>query len=202
MNSRPAKAFLVRHGAAQLYLRHAYCARRHVRPVCQANKKRSGLALLRNRCQPFSERHRAGGADGAIGEDRRIAIQMSFQDTRLRVDRESRDRCARFSDVQSHIVVRASHAPERQCLTWRGVRRVTPNPSFLVSETRFLHANRNSTSLENALGHQPACKPGSVGHRRLAQAIRDGHSSGTMFAHGLEQPTRTASLTSPCGVIA
>src|SRR6266540_7130349 len=32
--------------------------------------------------------------------------------------------------------------------------------------------------------------------------IRDGHSSGTMFAHGLEQPTRTASLTSPCGVIA
>src|SRR5437868_14720255 len=32
--------------------------------------------------------------------------------------------------------------------------------------------------------------------------VRDGHSSGTMFAHGLEQPTRTASLTSPCGVIA
>ena len=32
--------------------------------------------------------------------------------------------------------------------------------------------------------------------------MRDGHSSGTMFAHGLEQPTRTASLTSPRGVIA
>src|SRR5438309_11064285 len=32
--------------------------------------------------------------------------------------------------------------------------------------------------------------------------VRDGHSSGTMFAHGLKQPTRTASLTSPCGVIA
>ena len=32
--------------------------------------------------------------------------------------------------------------------------------------------------------------------------VRDGHSSGTMFAHGLEQPTRTAGLTSPCGVIA
>src|SRR3954447_7550406 len=32
--------------------------------------------------------------------------------------------------------------------------------------------------------------------------VRDGHSSGVMFAHGLEQPTRTASLTSPCGVIA
>ena len=50
--------------------------------------------------------------------------------------------------------------------------------------------------------HQPACKPGSVGHRLLAQAIRDGHSSGAMLAHGLEQPTRTASLTLPCGVIA
>src|SRR5512138_2501372 len=50
--------------------------------------------------------------------------------------------------------------------------------------------------------YQPACKPGSVGHRPLARAIRDGHSSGTMFAHGLEQPTRTAGLTSPCGVIA
>jgi hypothetical protein len=51
--------------------------------------------------------------------------------------------------------------------------------------------------------YQPACKPGSVGHRpRRTRAIRDGHSSGTMFAHCLEQPTRTASLTSPCGVIA
>ena len=50
--------------------------------------------------------------------------------------------------------------------------------------------------------YQPACKPGFVGHRPLARMIRDGHSSGTMFAHGLEQPTRTASLTSPCGVIA
>src|SRR5665213_3590028 len=48
--------------------------------------------------------------------------------------------------------------------------------------------------------HQPACKPGFVGHRALARTMRDGHSSGTMFAHGLEQPTRTASLTSPCGV--
>ena len=52
------------------------------------------------------------------------------------------------------------------------------------------------------LSYQPACKPGSVGHRPLAQTIRDGHSSGTMFAHGLGQPTRTAGLTSPCGVIA
>ena len=67
-------------------------------------------------------------------------------------------------------------------LKWRGVRRVTPNPSFRK--------------------HQPACKPGFVGHRPLARAIRDGHSSGTTFARCLEQPTRTASLTSPCGVFA
>src|ERR1700754_574103 len=32
--------------------------------------------------------------------------------------------------------------------------------------------------------------------------VRDGHSSGTAFADGLEQPTRTAGLTSPCSVIA
>src|SRR4030095_16257424 len=32
--------------------------------------------------------------------------------------------------------------------------------------------------------------------------VRDGHSSGTMLAHDLEQPTRTAGLTLPCGVIA
>ncbi|MEA2345806.1 MAG: hypothetical protein QOF63_3975 [Thermoanaerobaculia bacterium] len=50
--------------------------------------------------------------------------------------------------------------------------------------------------------YQPACKPGSVGHRLLAQEMRDGHSSGTTFARCLEQPTRTASLTSPCGVFA
>ena len=73
-------------------------------------------------------------------------------------------------------------AAERRWSNWRGVRRVAPNPSFQR--------------------YQPACKPGFVGHRPLARTIRDGHSSGTMFAHGLEQPTRTASLTSPCGVIA
>lgn len=75
-------------------------------------------------------------------------------------------------------------------------------PRCFLSKTRFLHANRKTTSLENALEYQPACKPGSVGHRPLARAVRDGHSSGTMFAHGLEQPTRTAGLTSPRGVIA
>ena len=36
----------------------------------------------------------------------------------------------------------------------------------------------------------------------MRRTIRDGHSSGTMFAHCLEQPTRTASLTLPCGVFA
>src|SRR5438093_5139848 len=63
------------------------------------------------------------------------------------------------------------------------------------SKTRFLRKRFRTK-------YQPACKPGSVGHHSLAQVIRDGHSSGTMFAHGLEQPTRTASMTSPCGVIA
>jgi hypothetical protein len=55
-----------------------------------------------------------------------------------------------------------------------------------------------STSRENAFAyrHQSACKPGFVGHRLLAPTIRDGHSSGTTFTRCLEQPTRTASLTS------
>jgi hypothetical protein len=68
-----------------------------------------------------------------------------------------------------------------------------PNPSFQQDAP-------SSKTLSQK--YQPACKPGSVGHRSLAQAVRDGHSSGAIFAHGLEQPTRTASLTSPCGVIA
>ena len=66
---------------------------------------------------------------------------------------------------------------------WRGARRVAPDPS--LSEQ-----------------YQPACKPGFVGHRPVARTIRDGHSSGTPFARGLKQPTRTASKTSPCSVIA
>ena len=44
--------------------------------------------------------------------------------------------------------------------------------------------------------YQPACKPGSVRHHRRKPAIRNGHSSGMTLAHHLEQPTRTASLTS------
>ena len=68
----------------------------------------------------------------------------------------------------------------------------------------FLDAKRNSdfAGKRRDARYQPACKPGFVGHRLLAQAIRDGHSSGTTFARCLEQPTRTASLTSPCGVFA
>jgi len=81
-----------------------------------------------------------------------------------------------------------------------GVLRRTPH--FRSFKTHFLYANWKSTSLENALEHQPACKPGSVGYRPFARTIRDGHSSGTTLACCLEQPTRTASLTSPCGVIA
>jgi len=65
---------------------------------------------------------------------------------------------------------------------------------LILDNTRFLRKTRRK--------HQPACKPGSVRHRPLARAIRDGHSSGTTFARCLEQPTRTASLTSPCGVFA
>ena len=59
---------------------------------------------------------------------------------------------------------------------WRGVRRITAEP--LIYQ------------------HQPACKPGSVGSCPLAQTRRDGHSSGAALARDLEQPTRTASLTS------
>ena len=67
---------------------------------------------------------------------------------------------------------------------------------------RTPHFIKTSSSKTLSVRYQPACKPGSVGHRSLARTIRDGHSSGIMFAHDLEQPTRTASLTSPCGVIA
>src|SRR5215467_11598813 len=66
---------------------------------------------------------------------------------------------------------------------------------LICRKTRFLERNPpRSKTLSRT--YQPACKPGSVGHRRAHRAtIRDGHSSGTIFAHGLEQPTRTASLT-------
>src|SRR5580692_7627800 len=68
---------------------------------------------------------------------------------------------------------------------------------FLERETELGFAGKRRDAR-----YQPACKPGFVGYRLFAQAIRDGHSSGTTFARCLEQPTRTASLTSPCGVFA
>ena len=68
---------------------------------------------------------------------------------------------------------RACNAP---CRDGEGSGVVAPNPPFVT--------------------HQPACKPGSVGHRQLAPTMRDGHSSGIALARDLEQPTRTASLTS------
>src|SRR4051812_2302863 len=61
---RPAKA------AAQLYLRHAHHAGRHIRPVRQPREKRAGLAVLRNGRQPFAPCNRTGSADGLTAEDR------------------------------------------------------------------------------------------------------------------------------------
>src|SRR5262245_23657754 len=73
-----------------------------------------------------------------------------------------------------------------------GVLRRTPH----LSQDAFPSERNPPRSKTLSRTYQPACKPGSVGHRRAHRAtIRDGHSSGTMFAHGLEQPTRTASLT-------
>src|ERR1700733_14232128 len=66
---------------------------------------------------------------------------------------------------------------------------------FLERETELDFAGKRREAR-----YQPACKPGFVGYRLFAETIRDGHSSGTTFARCLEQPTRTASLTSPCGV--
>ena len=109
---------------------------------------------------------------------------------------------ARATRLRACVAEEAARPAFSQARHGEGSGVFAPNPSFLVSETRCLCANRKSTSLENALEHQPACKPGFVGRRPLAQTTRDGHSSGAMFAHCLEQPTRTASLTSPCGVFA
>ncbi len=65
-------------------------------------------------------------------------------------------------------------------MKWRGARRVCAEPLIL---------------------DQPACKPGSVGPEWFSPHRRDGHSSGTQLALRLKQPTRTAGLTSPRGVI-
>ena len=45
-------------------------------PFARRAKSEAGLALLRDRRQPFAERHRAGGTDGAAGEDRRGASEI------------------------------------------------------------------------------------------------------------------------------
>jgi hypothetical protein len=42
-------------------------------------------------------------------------------------------------------------------------------------------------------GRQPACKPGSVWRWPVSRPTRDGHSSGTVVADRLEQPTRATS---------
>ena len=61
--------------AAQLHLRHAHHAGRYVRAVRQNDEGRSGLELLRDRRQPFAERHRAGGADGVAAKDRCLRLR-------------------------------------------------------------------------------------------------------------------------------
>src|SRR4051812_267302 len=94
-------------------------------------------------------------------------------------------------------VVDGVRAKMRRQPEWRGVRRVNAEPLILVRRAFFTRTGSplRSKTLSRKK-HQPACKPGSGGHRlACARAIRDGHSSGTMFAHRLEQPTRTASLT-------
>jgi hypothetical protein len=127
---------------------------------------------------------------------------------RLRVSR-TRAPCskpvARMSEAISGTTPTAcSHSvPHVAALMRATVLREAGNGEGSGALRRTPHSQQDAFSSKTlSQKHQPACKPGSVGHRSLAQAIRDGHSSGTMFAHGLEQPTRTASLTSPCGVIA
>ena len=50
--------------------------------------------------------------------------------------------------------------------------------------------------------YQPACKPGSVGPAWFARRYVTAIPLGQRLPGCLKQPTRTASLTSPCGVIA
>ena len=71
-----------------------------------------------------------------------------------------------------------------------------PNPPFAIFTVERVCLTRASRT------YQPACKPGSVGHRVPAHTIRDGHSSGATFARRLLRPTRTAGPTRPCDVIA
>ena len=117
-----------------------------------------------------------------IASDSRQSFETPRERARL-LQRQRRSRCAGMRSGFVHRLSELARGPARYA-----------EPLILFRRVFF----------ENAFAqrYQPACKPGFVGHRLLAQAIRDGHSSGTLFAQGLEQPTRTASLTSPCGVIA
>ena len=82
-------------------------------------------------------------------------------------------------------------------MKWRGVRRVYAEPLHLA------HDRKTGSYFSGSCNqYQPACKPGSVGPEWFSPRRRDGHSSGTQVALRLEQPTRTAGLTSPRGVIA
>lgn len=136
--------------------------------------------------------------DGRVERDRRLSCHRHSGAREARARNPFLHRLYRPMD--SGLVLRRFGMTVAKMV--RGPMRWHRTPRCFFSKTRFLHANRKTTSLENALEYQPACKPGSVRHRPLARTIRDGHSSGTMFAHGLEQPTRTAGLTSPRGVIA
>ena len=63
--------------AAQLHLRHAHHAGRYVRAVRQNDEGRSRLELLRDRRQPFAERHRAGSVDGVAAKDRCLRLRAT-----------------------------------------------------------------------------------------------------------------------------
>jgi pimeloyl-ACP methyl ester carboxylesterase len=68
-NPTPSAAGRSADAAAQLYLRHAHHAGRHLRPLRAPRQKRPGLELPRDRRQPFAERHGTGSADGVAAED-------------------------------------------------------------------------------------------------------------------------------------
>ena len=65
--------------AAKLHLRHPHHAGRYVRAVRANDEERSGLALSRDRRQPFAERHRAGGVDDVTAKDRCLRLQAARQ---------------------------------------------------------------------------------------------------------------------------
>src|SRR6185369_12960270 len=64
--------------AAQLHLRDADRAGRHLRAFFEDDQKRSGVAPFRNRRQPFAKRDGAGGVDGVVAEDRGVVRAPSL----------------------------------------------------------------------------------------------------------------------------